>query len=620
MTMYKRIYGFFVFFAILFYSLLAFGEDIAIYPDSSEIKAFPGKATAFFMNIIIPDGYYIYANPKGPGIGAPTELVPFLPFKTEYLEIRYPEGKEYLSPGDTDHVYIYKRNVRIGVAFIPSKDLKGTGKVVKVHFKALMCGYGACLPIEKDVALSVNFLPKFMESEFSSKEALDEFLSLREGVPVVAKPESKKIVEKETNIAKLREFKFQPVCPERGIRGLIEAILLGIIAGFILNFMPCVLPVVSLKILAFVENAHKSRKKIFMQGLLFSSGIIVSFLGLASLAAFWGYKWGELFQNKYFIVFMTAFVFALALSLFNVYIINAPSFAGKLFSQKRNIYPDAFVKGVIATLLATPCSGPLLGGTLAWASQRPPLEIFAVFIAIGFGMALPYVFLTAYPTLTRYIPKPGQWTVVFEEIMGFFLMLTSVYLIWIADNSFRMNLILFLFFVALAFWQYGKFGGIDKSRRARVISEILLILILAGGFFVSFKIIGVKKELVLEKTPFSTERLLSNKDKGIISVVSFTADWCPNCKFVEKTVLQDERIARLLSMPEVDFMIADITLYNPEADVLLKSFGANSIPFLAIIPPGSAFLKPACLRDIYSKTSVIEAIEYAEKFVKKKGR
>ena len=126
--------------------------------------------------------------------------------------------------------------------------------------------------------------------------------------------------------------------------------------------------------------------------------------------------------------------------------------------------------------------------------------------------------------------------------------------------------------------------------------------------------------MVLEKTPFSTERLLSNKDKGIISVVSFTADWCPNCKFVEKTVLQDERIARLLSMPEVDFMIADITLYNPEADVLLKSFGANSIPFLAIIPPGSAFLKPACLRDIYSKTSVIEAIEYAEKFVKKKGR
>jgi len=606
---------------LILLSVTAFAdnESLKLYNLSGEINAVHGKSAVFFAGIDIPEGYYIYANPKGPGTGMATELYPSFPFNSDFREVRYSKGEEYRAEGDTADVNIYKKKTRIGISFIPSDRVKTGTYKVKLKVKALMCGYGACTPFEKSIIIPVKVAAAGSPQDLSQEPAMKEFLSMPEGSPVFETTDAKKIVESGKMVALIKSFRFSPVCPERGVSGLIEAILLGILAGFILNFMPCVLPVVSLKILSFMENAHKSRKVMLIQGLLFSAGIITSFLVLATLAAFWGYKWGELFQNRLFIVFMAAFVFAMALSMFNVYIINTPAFTGKLISKRRNIYPDAFIKGGVATLLATPCSGPLLGGTLAWVLQRPPVEIFAVFFSIGVGMALPYVILTARPALIKYIPKPGEWTEVFEEVMGFLLMLTALYLVWVSDLSFRMNLVLFLFFVALGFWQYGRFGSLDRSRLSRVVSEVMLVVILAGGYFVSFNYIQ-KKADASEKIPFSMERVLANRDKGIISVIDFTADWCPNCKLVEKTVLEDERILRLFSRDDIDFMVADITVPHPEAETLMRGMGSSSIPYLAIIPPGEGFETPACVRDIYSVRNVIEGINYAGKFIKKKGK
>lgn len=615
----KKVFFSFLSAFLLYNSVSAYAADdsLKIYNLSGEIVSAPGKSTVFFVGIDIPEGYYIYANPKGPGTGMATEITPSFTFNSDFREVRYIKGTVYRSEGDTADVFIYKEKTKAGISFLPSDKVKPGTYSLKLKVKALLCGYGACIPFETAVSFPVKIIPAKTFQEASNEAAMKEFLSMPEGTAVFETTDAKKIVESGRMVSLIKSLKFSPVCPERGISGLIEAILLGILAGFILNFMPCVLPVVSLKILSFMENAHRSRKIIFFQGLLFSSGIITSFLVLATLAAFWGYKWGELFQNRVFIVFMAAFVFAMALSMFNVYIINTPAFTGKLVSKRRNIYPDAFVKGVVATLLATPCSGPLLGGVLAWVLRRPPVEIFAVFLSIGVGMALPYVILTARPALIRYIPKPGEWTEVFEEVMGFLLMLTALYLVWISDLSFRMNLVLYLFFVAMAFWQYGRFGSLDRSRISRIISEVMLVAILAGGYFISFYYIE-KKADAEEKIAFSMERVLANRDNGVISVIDFTADWCPNCKLVEKTVLEDERILRLFAREDVDFMIADITVTHPEAEALMHNMGSSSIPFLAIIPPGEGFKTPACVRDIYSVSNVIEGIAYAEKFIKKK--
>ncbi|HPJ36125.1 MAG TPA: cytochrome c biogenesis protein CcdA [Spirochaetota bacterium] len=610
----------FAFFFLVTAEVYSADTSLKIYNASGEVKAVPGRAAVFFAGIKVPEGCYIYANPKGPGIGRSTEILPSFPFKTDFREVRYDRGEKYTAEGDTEYVYIYKKNAKIGVSFLLSDKVQKGEYRVKVKVRALMCGFGACEPFEKTIVVPVKVALSGAAQGPEQSEAMKEFLSMQEGNPVFETSDAKKIIESGKMLSLIKSLKFSTVCPERGITGLIEAILLGLLAGFILNFMPCVLPVVSLKILSFVENAHKSRKVIFIQGLLFSAGIIASFLVLASLAAFWGYKWGALFQNRVFIVVMTAFVFAMALSMFNVFIINPPAFTGRLVSRRRNIYPDAFVKGAVATLLATPCSGPLLGGTLAWVVQRPPLEIFVVFISIGVGMAFPYVVLTARPALVKYLPKPGEWTEVFEEIMGFLLMLTVLYLVWISNGSFRMNLVLFLFFVAIAFWQYGRFGAMDRSSFSRILSEVMLVAVIAGGYYVSFNLSEEKLNATVEKNAFSMERVLANRDRGVVSVIEFTADWCPNCKLVERTVLNDERIIRLFARNDVDFMIADITVSHPEAEALMHSMGSSSIPFLAMIPPGKGFGNPACLRDIYSVRSVIEGIGYTEKFIKKKDK
>lgn len=600
-------------------SAVSADDTLKVYNSSGIVTVSPGKSAVFFVGIDIPEGEYIYANPKGPGTGMATDVQLSFPFKTDFREIRYAKGEEYRAEGDPEHVYIYRERAKIGISFLPSDKVKTGNYEGRIRIKGLMCGFGACTPFENVLTIPVKITAEG-GSEPAQDAAMKEFLSMPEGNPVFETADAKKIVESGKMLSLVKSLRFTPVCPEKSISGLIEAILLGLLAGFILNFMPCVLPVVSLKILSFVENAHRSRKAILLQGLLFSSGIIASFLVLASLAAFWGYKWGALFQNRLFIIFMAAFVFAMALSMFNVYIINTPAFTGRLVSKRRNIYPDAFIKGAVATLLATPCSGPLLGGTLAWVLQRPPVQVFAVFISIGIGMALPYIILTARPALIRYIPKPGEWTEIFEEVMGFLLLLTALYLVWISDISFRMNLVLFLFFVAVAFWQYGRFGSLDRGRFSRVVSEVLLVVILAGGYYVSFSMQGKSESSAAEKNTFSMERVLANKDKGVISVIDFTADWCPNCKLVEKTVLGDERVLRQFAREDIDFMVADITVSHPEAEAFMHAMGSSSIPFLAIIPPGEGFKTPACVRDIYSVRSVLEGINYADRFLKKKGK
>jgi thiol:disulfide interchange protein DsbD len=413
-------------------------------------------------------------------------------------------------------------------------------------------------------------------------------------------------------------FRFSPRYIESGVTGIVQAVLFGIIAGFLLNLMPCVLPVVSLKVMSFVKHADKKRKELVFLGVFFSLGILTSFAVLASLAAFFGYKWGGLFQHRLFLVSMTGIVFALALSLFGVFSINAPAFAGKALKEKENYYLDAYVKGLLATLLATPCSGPFLGGTLAWTLSQRPAVIFIVFMCIGFGMALPYIILTINPKFLKYIPKPGEWIKTFEQIMAFLLIFTVIYLLGIFDTSSLLPMIAFIGFLAVGFWQYGRYGAIYQSIATRTVSSIILILIIITGYFVSFHYLYSEKKITnISAHDFSVQRLLENKDTGRISVIEFTAGWCPNCRLVEKITLHTDKITTALRDSSIDFMVADITGSNPAAEKLMLLFRSQSIPLLAIVPPGESFNRPVILRDIYSEHDVLKAIEMAREGIKR---
>jgi len=609
----------------LFHLLALYAEsshlnELIAYSTTGEITAEPGKISAAVIAIEIPEGSYIYANPKGKGIGKATEVNIG---KTGFMEswsVRYPGGEDYHAKGDADTVRIYKKSARIPVLFKVRSSILPGNYFFKAEISILMCTSEACIPVEKSVGFFVKVKSGIHNVSPVLMNSIGEYLSLKKndlsGSEKNISRNSTEVISAESGIPD--EITFTPRYPEGEITGLFQAILFGLIAGFLLNFMPCVLPVVSLKIMSFVLNAGEKRKVIALQGILFSSGILASFIVFAALAAFSGHKWGGLFQDRIFIIAMASFIFAMALSLFGVFTLNAPSSAGRAVSKTRNIYTDAFIKGGVATLLATPCSGPFLGGTLAWTLTRPPEIIFIIFLSVGTGMALPYLILALNPSFIRILPKPGVWMNHFETAMGFLLMFTVVYLLAILDNSAKMGLILFLLFMSIGLWQYGRFGSIDKENWKRRVSFVILIMIAAAGYWLSFSYVFNGKVYQHERVGFSAERILKNRDNGIITVVEFTAEWCPNCSLVEKLALEKDTVQKVFARDDVEFMIADITRKNPQAENLMNRLGSKSIPLLAILPPGEGFSSPYCLRDIYSAEDVVSNVKEAEKFFIKK--
>jgi thiol:disulfide interchange protein len=580
------------------------------------IEVVPGESSFVTVSVEIPEDSHIYGNPKGPGIGKITTVTPFKHKDIEFKDTRYLNPLKYFAEGEDKFVWIYKKQTSLFLPFNIKKGAKEGVYNLKLTFDSLLCSGSSCMPKVYDLDYKIKIVNKNV-SKFSD-EILSLFAQSKSSGDKKTFPSVIKKTDKLNSEVKVKEddfFKGEKFTPQwidiSGISGLLQAIIFGLIAGFLLNFMPCVLPVVSLKIMSFVKHAGEEKKKLVKLGLLFSLGILVSFTFLAFLAAFFGYNWGELFQQRLFLIIMIGIIFALGLSMFGVFSINTISAVGKASKEKENPYLDAFAKGLLATLLATPCSGPFLGGTLAWALSQPPLTIFTIFISVGVGMAFPYLLLSINPKFMKFIPKPGNWMKTFEQIMGFLLLFTVIYLMSILDDKSVLPAITFLTFLLIAFWQYGKYGSIIENRRRRIFIGILTILIIVSGYFISFNYLYLESDgHLFSKDKFSIEKLYQNKNENRITIIKYTADWCPNCKLVEKMSLT-EKVGRVIADNNIDFMTADLTVDNPPADKLMDLLGSKSIPFLTIIPGGDQFYSPICLRDIYSEKDVLSAIEMA---------
>jgi thiol:disulfide interchange protein len=215
-------------------------------------------------------------------------------------------------------------------------------------------------------------------------------------------------------------------------RAPVWMLLMAFGAGFILNFMPCVLPVIGLKVMSFVQQAGQSRRQVFMLNLWYSLGLMSVFMVLATLCVVFGMQWAEHFNSPTFNTVLAAVVFAFALSLLGVWEIPLPGFtsSGKMQDlAAQEGAGGAFFKGVLTTVLATPCSGPLLVPAAAWALAQPAPVTYSAFACVGLGMAFPFVLIGAFPKLVAFLPKPGEWMDTFKHLMGFVLLGTVVLLL-----------------------------------------------------------------------------------------------------------------------------------------------------------------------------------------------
>jgi suppressor for copper-sensitivity B len=394
--------------------------------------------------------------------------------------------------------------------------------------------------------------------------------------------------------------------------GLAVWLLLAFVAGMLLNIMPCVLPVISIKVLSFVQQAGEDRKRVLQLGTVFAIGILVVFWALAIVAISLKMSWGEQFQSTGFLVVMIGIVFAFALSLFGVYELGVPNQVGQMAGMRREGLGDALFKGMLATVLATPCSGPFLGSTLTWTLSQTPLVIFLIFTFLGLGMALPYVFLTAQPRLLKRLPKPGPWMETFKQGMGFLLLATVIFLM----ISLRQDLLLytasFLVFIALGCWWYGRFATFDKTFGRRMLHLGVAGVMVFGGArwsYVEFQ--GFFQAEEENWVRFEPDVFLEHLEEGRTVFVDFTAKWCANCHYNKARVFDSDAVRAVMRERGVVPMLADITDDSPYTEMvtrLMNQLGGRSIPFLAVFP-GDRPDQPIVRHAIVTRAEMIEIFE-----------
>lgn len=580
----------------LFFAASAFAERPALVAEQSAFSVQAGTAAWLPVDIVIPAGAYVYGNPKGPGTGKALELDITFPDGINYGKARITPPMVY-RPQNDEYVNIYRNSVTL---FLPvTAGTKGTFSA-SATITGLMCTDRACTPFVLQKTLLISASDKTTDPALSSPPAgTVEFgasLNLHSSPSPSIKP------------AAASAPAFTPRFLSHSVNGILSALLFGFLAGLLLNIMPCVLPVLALKVAGVVKHAH-DRRKTAEGGLLYAAGIMSFFILISTLVVLAGYRWGAFFQSSSFLIVVILVLFSFALSLLGVYSLQTPAFTAKPVMSGKSFMLDSFTKGFLAALLATPCSGPFLGSVLAWSLTRSGAEKSAVFLSIGVGLAFPYLLVTVFPSLVRFIPKPGKWTIVFEKIMGVLLLLSAVYFTLILDRSYYLSVSAMVLVSTVALWQFGRFGSPLHSVISRRVSFLFLVLLLAAALAFPF---SVRKSVSPHAdSSFSIESVRSASLSGRISVVVFTADWCPNCKLVEKTVLESDKVAELLQKEKIALFYADITEKGTAGEELLTRLGGTAIPFLAVFPAGEKFTSPVCLRDIYTVHDFEEAVRAA---------
>ena len=333
------------------------------------------------------------------------------------------------------------------------------------------------------------------------------------------------------------------------VTNLPLAIGFGFLAGIILNVMPCVLPVVGLKVHGLIQQAGQAPGRVRLLGLAFAAGILCVFLILAAFAAFAGLGWGRAFQSDRFLVAMIALLVVFAMGMFEVYTIRLPAFVSKLenTTHQQEGVAGSFGKGMLATVLATPCSAPLLGATLTYALRQPPPITFTVFAAVGFGMAFPYVLLSWNPSWLTLLPHSGPWMRTFKEFMGFLILGTAVWLLWQRrfDGDLVVWTVAFCLLVALAAWLYGRWSSPQATAAKQALAPFVSVLIIASGAYFCFGLMydpNNERSVASSNTPpipsrdtlqqeppewqpFSLAKLDQYLEQGSSVMVMWSADW-----------------------------------------------------------------------------------------------
>jgi thiol:disulfide interchange protein DsbD len=418
---------------------------------------------------------------------------------------------------------------------------------------------------------------------------------------------------------------------------LWKMLIYAFVGGLILNVMPCVLPVIALKILGFVGQAKDNPARARFLGLVYAAGVLASFLALAVLvlgikAA--GHKagWGIQFSSPYFLVAMTTLVTLIALNLFGVFEVNlgGRTMDAAASLSSRHGTAGAFFNGLLATVLATSCTAPFLGAAVgfAFAPNQTATSTLLIFLSVGLGLAFPYVLLTWQPGWLKFLPKPGLWMERFKIAMGFPMLAAAVWLfslvtVYYAERSWW--LAVFLVMVALAAWIYGEF--IQRHRARPGLALVAIILVLLTGYAYALEEHLRWREPVTEDSPAAP----TGREPGGVSwqrwsvaaveqarlqhravLVDFTAKWCLTCNTVVKPALESSSVRQKLQQLNAVALLGDYTRRPEDITEELGKHGRAGVPLVLVYPSDPA-KPPIVLPEAFTPGMVVSALEQAEK-------
>ncbi|MBW2433931.1 MAG: thioredoxin family protein [Deltaproteobacteria bacterium] len=397
--------------------------------------------------------------------------------------------------------------------------------------------------------------------------------------------------------------------------GWIILLLTAALGGLLLNFTPCVLPLIPIKIIS-LSHAAENRKRCFLLGLVMSLGVLAFWIGLGVLIALVSdfTAANQLFQYPIFTILVGIIIGTMALGMFGFFSIRLPQFIYMINPQQDSLQ-GSFALGILAAVLSTPCTAPFMGAAAAWAATQSPLATVSTFAAIGGGMALPYLLLSAFPNLVNRMPKAGPASELIKQVMGLFMLAAAAYFLGVGISALLSS---------------------PPNPPSKIYWWPVMGMVAAGGIWLAFRTLVLARKKIT-KTVFVSLGLILMvlptwgairlSDQGPINwtyytperfeaaiaqrktvVMDFTAEWCLNCKALEESVLHDQRIIRLLAQEHIVPMKVDITGNNPDGKAKLKAVGSLTVPLLVIFAPDGS---PVFKSDFYTVNQILSAVERA---------
>ena len=440
--------------------------------------------------------------------------------------------------------------------------------------------------------------------------------------PPVAKP-----VEVSPELAAALAASANGTDVDTSLTAWLLALIGAFIGGILLNLMPCVFPVLALKVLTFAESSAADTRSHRLNGLGYTAGVVLSFalLGAALLAlrnAGDLLGWGFQLQNPWLVGTLSVLFTLIALNLLGVFEVGNWLPQGLANARAKNPTTDAFLSGVLATAVASPCTAPFMGASLGLAIALPTAQGLGVFIAVGLGMASPYLLASWVPAVARWLPRPGAWMVAFKQLMAFPMMATVVWLLWVFGQQTSLNsaaaLLLWLLGIAWLLWSWAQPG----SPTARLIWRGIGITVFAAfTWLLSNPLVHSDNETGTSATaaaiggtellgaaalpgtwlPWSAAQVTKSLAAGQPVFVDFTAAWCVTCQVNKATTLTTQAVREAFNAKGVITLQADWTRRNPDITAALNALGRNGVPTYALYAPGAA---PVVLSELITPDEV----------------